>query len=192
MTSLATIDDLTARVTIDIDADRADALLADASAAVRLYCGRSFAEETATERCRVRNGIARPKGSPIVSIDSVLDENGNAVPYRHVFGDRIEIGWQYYDTFEYNPIRSGLAVVDVTYTYGDTTVPDIIVAVVCQMAARAFGSPAEESGIQSETLGPYTMTIGSAAASGGVGMLQAERDILAMFRRVGGYIRVGD
>ena len=93
MTSLATIDDLTARVTIDIDADRADALLADASAAVRLYCGRSFAEETATERCRVRNGIARPKGSPIVSIDSVLDENGNAVPYRHVCGDRIEIVW---------------------------------------------------------------------------------------------------
>lgn len=186
MTLLATLDDLSDRMTTEFDLSRAQALLADASAMVTLYCdGRTFTTTTATERCRVRNGIARPKGRPIVSIDSVRDVDANDISYVHHFGDRIEVATQV-DAWAFVPYATGLDVVDVTYTYGTDEVPDVVRAVVCQIVARSLGTSPEDSGIQSETLGPYTVSLGGAAAAGAVGMLQAERDALAKFGRHGG------
>lgn len=184
MSALATLEDLAARTSIAIDdVDRATAVLDDASAAVRVYTGRPFEPSaTTTERCRVRNGVARPTGSPITAVSAVADVNGNAVTFTWEMGDRVEVSMSVPDTFSFEPRRTPLRTVDITYTHG-AAVPDVVVAVVCQMAARALGAPPESSGIQTETLGPYSLTVGAAAASGGVGMLQGERDLLAAFRR---------
>jgi hypothetical protein len=82
--------------------------------------------------------------------------------------------------------------VDVTYTAGYDDVPADVVAVVVQIALRAFGVNAEQTGLQSESIAGYSYSVGSAAASGGLGMLQAEREVLDRYRIVGGtsYLRV--
>ena len=59
-------------------------------------------------------------------------------------------------------------------------------AVVCQIAARAFGRPADQTGVSSETIGQYSYQVGGAAAAGPVGMLADERAVLDRYRRVGG------
>lgn len=63
-----------------------------------------------------------------------------------------------------------------------TAVPAEVVAVVCQMAARVYGSPADQSGVQQESLGGYSYTVGSAAASGAAGLLAAEKAVLDRYR----------
>jgi hypothetical protein len=50
--------------------------------------------------------------------------------------------------------------------HGYETLPDDLVGFVCQVAGRAYATPATDGGVSQETLGAYSYTIGSAAAAG--------------------------
>lgn len=174
--SLATVDELEGRLGRDFTGEehsRAELLLADASAAVRAYCGQQFSAGTSTVRLGVRNRVVRLPQRPVVDVTTIEDTDGNDVTFTWFFGEMVEVdgtaGW-----------------VDVTYEHGYDDVPGDIVAVVCQIAGRAFGATAADAAIARERIGTYEIQLGPAAAAGGVGMLNDEKAVLNRYRRVGG------
>lgn len=191
MTALATIEQLQARIGKTLsgaDIARATALLDDASAAFRRAAGgQQITQATTTDRVRVVRGKVRLPQAPVTDVTAVTDENGNALLYRWHGGDTIDVSSNVIDDFAWVPWSNPIPVAVVTYTHGYATVPDDVVAVVCQMAARAFGSNPETAGIQQESIGGYSYSIGAAAAAGAVGMLPAERLIAEAYdpRRAG-------
>lgn len=189
MAALATTDDLADRLGRSFSADeaaQAALLLDDASAAVRGHTGQQFTEDTTTERLRVRNGRVRLAQLPVTDVDGVTDIDGNDVAFTWDGGERLDVSSSVPDNWAWEPRKSGLAYVDVTYTHGYATIPDVIVAVVCQMAGRALGRPADETGVTQESIAGYSYTVGAAAAAGAVGMLADERAVLDRYRRIGG------
>lgn len=185
--ALASIFDLSARIGRDIeetDLVRATTLLADASAAVRSYAGLEFTAAEATVRLKVRDGKIRLPQRPVNSVTAVVDTNGNPVAFHWEAGEQVCVASNVPDSWAWYPWRNGIQWVDVTYSYGYDDIPGDVVAVVCQIAARAFGLPADQSGIQSETVAGYTRTNGVVAASGAVGMLPDERNVLDRYRNL--------
>lgn len=179
---LATADDLAGRLgrtLTDAETDQAELLLADASAAVRAYCGQQFSLAEQTTRIRVRGGVIRLPQRPIASIDAVADPDGNDLDFTWYAGDRVVLSSPWAATWA-----------DVTYTAGYEEIPADIVAVVCQIAGRALGRPADQTGLSSETIGQYSYSVGGAAAAGALGMLADERAVLDRYRRVGGIASV--
>lgn len=191
MAALATVADLEARLGRDLDvteAARAEALLDGASARVRSYTGQQFDQTTATARVQVRNGVVRLPQRPATAVTTVEDMDGNSLDFTWYAGQTFKLGTET-TRFDYEPV-AGDRWVDVTYTAGYAAIPDDVVEVVCQIVLRAFGTPAETSGISQESIGSYSYSTGAVAASGAVGMLPDERQALAPYRRVGGTIRV--
>jgi hypothetical protein len=175
---LATIADLEARLgrtLTDTDIDRAAALLIDASATVRNRTGQTFFAETTTARLRVRGTTLRLPQRPVTAVNTISSVDGDPVGFTWYAGDIITldsipaVGW-----------------VDVDYNHGYEDVPDDIVGVVCNIAGRAFGTPSDEGGYQSETIGTYSYAVGAAGAAGAAGLLNDERAILDRYARVGG------
>lgn len=174
---LATADDLAGRLGRDLsdaEIDQVEFLLADASAAVRAYCGQEFSLSESTVRVRVRGGAARLPQRPVVSVATAADTDENDVDFTWYGSDRVTIS------------KTWLEWVDVTYTHGYEEIPGEIVAVVCQVVGRALGRPADQTGLSSETIGQYSYQVGGAAAAGTVGMLADEKAVLDRYRRVGG------
>lgn len=175
---LASADDLAGRLGRTLTAaetDQVELLLADASAAVRTYTGQQFTQVEITSRIRARGGVVRLPQRPVSVVASVADPDGNDLDYTWYAGDRVILSSPWAATW-----------VDVTYTPGYEETPADIVAVVCQIAGRAFGRPADQTGLSSETIGQYSYSVGGAAAAGAVGMLDDERAVLDRYRRVGG------
>lgn len=213
MDPLATFDDVNVRMGRDVsaDIDRINALLIDASAAVRSHTGQQFTQVTETKRLRVKshpNTAIEPGGHfvilpqrPVTAVTSVHSVAGAAIPFvwdgagysgegnydrvylwANLYGAQGD--WQ---TQYPRPLRDR---VDVNYTHGFATIPDEIVGVVCQMVGRALGTTPDSSALTDETLGSYSYRIGTAAASGAFGMLAAEAAILDEYKRPAGTIRV--
>ena len=185
--SLITVDDVEARIGRDLtDAERSRvaALIRDASAAIRLYTGREFAAGSHTVRRMPHHGVVTLRAG-VASVTSVENLDGAPVGYTWDGLNTIRVG-STVDTFSWNlPVIT--QAVDVTYTtVGD--VPAAVAAVAAQMVARAFGQPADQSGVQQEAIAGYSYTVGTAAASGPVGLLPDERAILGRYRRRGGTI----
>lgn len=187
---LVDVDDVLQRLALDLTGApllRLIALIQDASVAVRSEAGgQRISRATSTIRTTACGRFALPQ-YPVVSITSVtqfdpdaVDGVGDAVAYEWDGLNTITFsGWP--DGFELNGwVRS---VANMTYVHGYDPVPDDIVAVVSQMAGRAYGLPASDSGVTQESLGAYSVSYGIAAASGGVGMLPDERAIVQRYRR---------
>lgn len=177
---LASVDDLAARLGRELDDDetaRIEALLADASAAVRSYTGQQFTRESTTSRLRVAGRSLRLPQRPVIGVSAVADVDGNDVSFSWYAGEVLGIDSLAYPTGGW---------VDVTYEHGYEEVPADVVAVVCNVALRAFGVAAGQSGLASETIGTYSYSIGGAAASGPLGMLADERQVLDSYRRAYG------
>ena len=192
MAALATVTDLENRLGRSLDADetiRAEALLDGASARVRSYTGQEFTETTTTERVMVRNGVIRLPQRPATAVTAVVDMDGNSLNFTWHAGQTFKLGTP--DRFDLEPFATEQQWVDVTYTAGYATIPDLIVEVVCSMVLRAFGVAAEGTGYASESIGSYSYSVGAIAAAGAVGMMNEERDALAPYCRIGGTIRVG-
>lgn len=174
MAALAAVSDLEARLGRTLsgtELSRATALLDDASAAVRGYTGQELTAGTSTnKRLRARGGVVTLPQRPVTAVTSVTDTDGNAVGYT----------WDGWDRLGVVP---ELEAVLVTYNHGYDTVPDVIVAVVCQVAGRALGTPPDGSGFTQETIGGYSYTIGGTAAAGALGLLPAELEALETFQR---------
>jgi len=188
MTALATSTDVEARLGRTLTAAetaRIDGLLADVSAAVRGAAGQTFTAATTTVTLHSRTGEIRLPERPVTAVTAVTDLDNNSISYQWDGLDRISVSIPgVFYTFETDGYPKPLTV-KITYTHGGT-VPDDIVAVVCQITARVLGQDPTTSGIQQEAIGGYFYTIGTAAAAGGVGMLPPEQQVCARYRRVGG------
>lgn len=160
---------------------RVDTLIIDASAAVRLVTGQDFDEATTTKRLKVKRRKVRLPQRPVTAVSAVIDINANPVLFTWLGDDSVQVGRNVPDDFGWNPWRTDVSVVDVTYTHGYAATPDVVVAVVCGIVLRAFGTNPTATGVQQESIGGYSYSIGAAAAAGGVGMLPAEREALRPF-----------
>lgn len=172
MTELIGLSDLEDRLGHEVhNATQALAVIADVSAVIEAYTGRTFATTEATVTLPVRCGVVTLPHGPVSEVASVLDADDVELEFTWTAGRTVEV--------------SGCSgEVTVTYTYGWEFVPPAIVAVAAQMAGRALGTNPAETGIQQESLGSYSVTIGSAAASGPLGVLPHERAVLDLYRGV--------
>lgn len=184
LASLQDANDRLGRTLSDVEVARLSYLLTDASARVRSYTRQQITQSETTDRIRItaRDGHVRLPQYPVVSITSAISvETQVAIPY---YWDGLQLwGWGRFPSSNiesplYNRSRRHGIVVDVTYVHGYETVPREIEAVVWQMAARALGSPPDQSGVTQESIAGYSYSIGSAAASGALGMLPAEQQVL--------------
>lgn len=183
---LATLEDLEARLGRDLTSvsARAEALLRDASAKFRAEAnGQEINRRSSTVRATLRDGRVRLSQVPVVSITSVEDIDGDSISYE--WDGRETLTFVTVGSFEIEPIRSPQFVVDVTYVHGYEFVPDDVIATVCQIAGRALGQNADETGLSQETIGSYSYSVGGAAAAGPLGMLADERSIARRYRRSG-------
>lgn len=172
----------------DTELIRANAVLRDASAAVRRAAGAQIiSQETSTARVGAYCGRLRLPQVPVTAVSSVKNSAGQDVTYVWYAGwDEIVVASSsLLNEWEIEPFRYSTPQlpVTVTYTHGYDPVPDDIIGVVCSMALRALGQMPDETGVSQETLGGYSYTIGSAAAQGGIGMLDNERAIAQAYRR---------
>lgn len=204
MASLASVSDLLTRLGRDMDDTeqaRAQALLDDASAAVRGYTGQEITRTVETVRVTPpRRGPVRLPQRPVNDVTAVASVLGVAQQFLwdginlyvgdFVAGVVINLAEAYYDGGRYYGHRRRQPI-DVTVDHGFASIPGDIVAVVCQMAGRALGRSVEDSGVQQEALGGYSYTTGVAAAAGGLGMLNDERRVLDRYRMQAGMTWVG-
>jgi hypothetical protein len=174
MAPLATVPDLEVRLGQTLDANRAAALLDDASAKIRSYTGRTFTQATSSVTVDICCNKATLPDGPVLSITSVTVD-GQAVSYTRV-GRKLTI------------IGGYLSAV-VVYVHGYAEVPADIRAVVCQIAGRAYGANAQDSAVQTESLGSYAVGFGAAGAAGPLGMLNDERAVLDRYRSPAAPIR---
>lgn len=171
MTSLASLSDLGVRLGLDLTGNtRAQALLDDASATVRDFCGQPFAVSANVTYTAVpcRGVITVPYG-PVTAVASVKTAAGVTVTHTWASGRSITVD----DT---------CAPLTATYSWGSATVPATVKAVVCQIAGRAYGTNAAEGGTTSETIGQHSITTGVIAAAGPVGLMPDEEARLEPYR----------
>lgn len=192
MPALATIADLRnvmERALGQDDNRRAPQLLDIASQRVRTFTGQHFTAETTTDRVRVRNGKARLSQSPVTAVTAVRDMNGNDVAYEWFAGQVVDCNPTLLNAFEVNLRRTRLQYVDITNTHGYETIPADVVGIVCDMVATALDSPPETIGVQSETVGPFSVA-NSAQFAGGVRLTQTMRDALMNYTSPAGTANV--
>lgn len=165
---------------------RVQSLLADASAVVRSYTKQGFTKTQTVARIRPIGGRLRLPQRPVVSVDSVkvFDYNENLVTIAGWMWDGgneiwllvgevvINLAEGLRDLFRYNT-----PLCQVTYTHGYDETPDDIVTVVCGMVARALATPGYGS-VQSQTAGPFSQRLSSAAIDGIAALTDADRRIL--------------
>lgn len=179
MVPLATPADLAARMTNPPDPAHIDAALADSSATVRAFSGQMFTRMVTTTVINVMGRTAvrlaqRPVNDVIEVTAAPTDE---PVSFYWPGGDRIIV----------DPCQGYLAV---TYDHGYDVIPDDIVAVTCNVAARALSNPPEDAGLMSRTITNYTESFGAVGAAGPAGLFQDERAILARYQRPGASARL--
>lgn len=184
-TTLATIADLERRTTVPLT-ERALAVLEDVSAAVRNYTGQTLTAVTAdTIRLRVHGQRVSLPQRPVTDVSAVTGTAGTAVTYSW---DGLEIvnlalagvvNW--FETTTTTPPT----VVDVTYDHGYDSVPDDIVSVVCNVAARALSAGPEMAGVMQETITSYSVSYGPIGSTGPLGFFQGETRVLDRYRRAG-------
>lgn len=188
MAALAELSDLKAvmrRGLTEDDIRRSDRLFDIASERVRTFTGVHFTQATTTKRVRVRNGRARLPQGPVSAVSAVVDVDDNPVSFEWYGGQVVDCNPTLINAFELNLRRRAVQWVDVTYTHGYATIPADVVGVVCDMVAAALDSPPEEVGEQSETLGPFTRTVGS-QFPGGIRLTQSMKDSLLPYMATAG------
>lgn len=192
MAALATIADVEARIGRPIvesyDMMRVTALLDDASSIVRMITGRPFGDLEVTRRLRVRHGVVNLGARDITAVTSVTQIDGTELDV--VWDGLATLSVGTIDRFDMDAFASG--AVDVTFTRSGPDAPQWVKAIVAQMAARAFGRPADQTGLQQESIAGYSYSVGQAAAAGGIGMLpQEEARLREAFPKFGGTAWVG-
>ncbi|HEX5119848.1 MAG TPA: hypothetical protein VFW65_32075 [Pseudonocardiaceae bacterium] len=198
MEPLATLDDVTARYPGTLTQDqqgRAAALLTDASTVVRSFTRQQFTAGASTERIRPIGERLYLRQSPVVSVDAVAVVDVLATSglltlplgaWMWDGGQEIWIGAlnvvinlpdDIAELLEYE-----VPLVQVTYTHGYDTIPDPVISVVCSVVVRALDIPGP-TGIVSQTVGGLSYRLSPAAQDGVLGLTDAERCLLAPYRR---------
>jgi hypothetical protein len=188
---LATLDQLAARTgSMPADAARAHALLTDASAVVRAYTGQYFERLAGVERLRARAETIHLPQRPVHDVTAVVDIAGNDRPFRWNGADTVYSnspftygGW-WGNCDQASRPEFGRPLLDVTYDHGYDIIPDDVVAVVCNMAARALGVDPTQAAVTSQTITNYSESFGPVGAAGPIGLFDAEKLVLDRYRRV--------
>lgn len=142
----------------------ADAVLSVVSSIVRKEARNSFQRATTTLTRRPREGRVVLPLRPVVSVESVTRD-----------GQSVEWDW---DAETETLAVSGCAPVSVTFTHGYGEVPDDVLAVVLTAAQRVLTNPQD---LRQETVGAVSVTY--AAETIGASLSQADKDLLARYRR---------
>lgn len=194
MAALATVQQVSDLAETDpTDSARVQFLLDAASAAVRHYTGQTFTRETTTDRLRVRGGRIRLPQRPVNAVTAVATPTGIGLVENSTWAFDgaetifVECVWEGL----YFPPLLPRDQLDVTYDHGYDEIPADVVAVVCGIVLRSYGTPAETGGMTGETITNYSYQRGSVASAGPSGLLPEEKRALDVFRRVGGSIRLG-
>ena len=133
-----------------------------ASARIRGYRGQQITAGTST--ITARGPVFRLPQRPVVSVQSVVDEDGDAVDFK-LAGSVLTVDY--------------LGVVTVAYTHGYTELPEELVELVCQVAARLdVPTAALTAGVQSEGTGPFSVSYGWDSHKAQAGLTQGEKDSL--------------
>lgn len=169
---LATAADLQARSSVPLTGppERIDAVLADASAAVRAYSTQEFTRSTTTDWMAVRQPLRLPQ-RPVNEVIDVTDPAGEPVSF----------AWDGLDTIDVDPFQT---VVAVEYDHGYDEVPPEVLAIVCSVAGRTLATPPGATSVTQESITNYSVSFGPVAASGASGLFNAEAAILDRYRRV--------
>ena len=143
--------------------------LARASARIRGHVRQRIAYGTSTVTLPASD--RRLPERPVVSVESVVSEDGTAL----VAGTDYELVGDRIDTARTDRLT-------VTYTHGLGTLPDDLVELVCTVAARMGGMPAElQAGVQQQGAGPFQQTYGWDAYKAASGLTEGEKQVLARY-----------
>jgi hypothetical protein len=159
------------------DPTHVDAVLTDASATVRSYTGQAFTRAVTTDP--VINNWGGTVRLPQRPVNDVIDLTA--------FGDPVAFEWPGGDRLIVGP---GAQYLMVTYDHGYDVIPDDIIAVTCNVAARALASPPEDAGLVSRSITNYSESFGAVGAAGPAGLFNDERAILGRYRRIGSTARL--
>lgn len=177
MDPLLSVTDLEDITGLGLEPARAGLLLAQASAAVRAYCGWHIAPLLTGAVVVVDGNWSRTVGLPTLHLVGVASVTENGEPV-----DLAEISWSTYGALQrscrWTPRRRGIsAVID----HGYETVPEEVGAVVCSMVTRAGSNPL---GVVREQTGPFSVTYPQSAPNqaGGMSLWASEKDILGPYR----------
>ena len=197
--ALATADDLAARIgALSTDqAARAPALLIDASALIRAYCGSqtfSLVEDDLVN-LRTAGGRIRLPQRPVVAVTSVAYTDGTALP-------ALSWSWDGLDLITIDPCQPwpvgvvppgySQEVLQVIYSHGypPREIPDGLVAVACKMVGRVLTSPSKTDGLASETIGQYSYQAGGGSGGVGVWLSASDKEALIPWAPRSGTIRL--
>ena len=171
--AFATTDDLGNVLGREIDSEDASALAAldAATAVVQAYTGQTLTAVSNDELTLDGNGtrvLVLPQ-LPVTSVDSI-EVDGEAL-------DAAEYQWSadgYLRRVGSN-WPTDLRSVVVVYDHGYASIPDLVVAITAQLAARLYESPAA---VKQETIGAYSVTY----TGGGTGLHAGETMLLDQYR----------
>jgi hypothetical protein len=197
---LATVDDVQQRMFRDItdaEAQRVEVMLDDASAVVRGFCRQNFTQVRATQRIRPVGYRIRLPQRPVVAVHSVaLLINNRPITVAGYTWDGTDEVWlgdmgRIINLAETASewLATHTPVAEVDYTSGYTESPPGVVSVVCSMLTRTLSAPGA-GGIISEAVGEYTYRLSDAAAQGPLTLTDAEKAILAAYRRPGAAVEL--
>lgn len=170
MANLASVADAE-RLGYTLPPDLAEALLARASARLRRAAGQQISRTETTIRLRADSrGLVRLPAPPVVEVAAVVAavEDGGAELDGWVWDGRDRV--------------CGLTGdVVVTYTHGLDPIPDELLDLVCQVAARLAQEPDSggmAAGVRSESIDDYSVTYAQEALDVAAGLLGGEEAAL--------------
>lgn len=205
MPALASATDLEVRLGRELtepETLRVDALLDDASAAVRSYTRQTFdLVEDDEVVLRAQGGVVCLPQRPVVTVTSVAVIGGSEALPGFTIVDYL------FDGVDTIRIGEGAAVINmpeawyddedgypgtyrIAYTHGYETVPADVVRVVCGMVLRTLTAPTMAGGVTSETVGPYSYRMDTPGTGLSVALTAADRTELSAYRRTVGQIQV--
>ena len=186
---LASVDDVASRLGRDVseqEAIRLEPLLADASAQIRRYCRRDFRMHTAeTQTLYGHDSEIWLPGRPALSVQSVVAIGGGmGLP-------DVPIPWFTFDGVQTIRVDPGHGIINlpeiwwtsdlypgtfkVTYSFGDSEVPDDVVMVCANAALSVLTAPTAAAGVIGETIGPYSYRL--ERGGGGVSVALTAADL---------------
>lgn len=192
LSPLATTADLQTRAAQGFDqavTAQAEALLLDASAAVRNYTGQTFTRVVGdVVTLRVSRGRVilpqRPADKPTQI--AYADGSGVIAAAAWWWGglEQVDLCPPAYiangPSFWRNRIPEAVVV---TYSHGYTEIPSDVVGVVCQMVLRVVMGVGSSPGLKSEAIDDYQYALGGSLVSGTVALVPEERELLDRYRR---------
>jgi hypothetical protein len=186
--SVAALADRLGRDLDATEARRAPAVIEDVSAAIRMETGQFFSHMTSEVALKVRHGLIRLPQRPVLDVNEVSDVDGRrGLAWDWDGGDLIEV-WEGDLGFDFEPsTRSSLRAV-VSYEHGYDDPPPDVMGVAASVCLRTLGQAPTVSGIQSESIGGYSYSVGVIGASGAFGFLDAEQAVLRRYKRSAGTI----